>query len=274
MPVEQVPEQDRAALESLRLWIEKYTGISYRAEASPILYNRLMQLCFKHKIRNLAQLYADLSSQNMPDLSLKIAQTVSTTHTYFFRERESYEYLMDEVQAGKLSGPLRIWSAAASSGEEAFTLAMYLAETLGLHKLNTQVQILGTDINAHVIRQAEHAIYPQDRLKDLPESHREKYFIPVGLGQYQVIPELRRLCTFRRINLKNTHWPFQQKFHLIFCRNVLYYFQSEQQAQLIEAMYRQAEAGAYLVTSVTESLSRLNTSWRKIQPAIYCKPST
>lgn len=272
--VDPVPLEEEPALEALRQWIETYTGIAYKQEAAPVLYHRLMQLCYRENIPTLQILYAQLTNGHMESLSLKIAQNVSTTHTHFYRETEAFELMCEHIKT-KLShgGDIRIWSAAASGGQEAYTMAIYLSEALGLAQTCQRIRILGTDINATVIKKAETGLYSREQLKDVPAEMMQTYFMRAGLGQYQILPELKKICTFRRLNLTASDWPFQHQFHVVFCRNVLYYFKKEQQAQIVNTIYRHVVPDGVLFTSVTESLGGLTTPWRKLQPAMYQKLS-
>jgi len=272
MQANTVPERDLAALRALKDWIETHTGIYYRHESQYILYCRLIQLCLKLNFKGLEALLQELRSGQNPQLSLSIAQYVSTTHTHFFREPESLDYFEQHILPEiRQNGQVRIWSTASSSGEEAYSLAICLAEKYGLQTVVNNFQILGTDINAHVIRHAELGIYHSDRMNDIPPALKEKYFKAVGMNQYQILPELRQICTFRRFNLQSEEWPFRNKFHVSFCRNVLYYFQKQQQNQVINKIYDHISPQGYLITSVTESLSQMITPWVMLRPAIYQK---
>ncbi len=93
------------------------------------------------------------------------------------------------------------------------------------------------------------------------------------MGQYQVVPEIRRMCTFRRLNLKAAPYPFAKGFHVIFCRNILYYFDRPHQVQILEQLYDAAEPGGWLLTSVTETVRDLGTRWQPVMNAVYRRPS-
>lgn len=267
-----IPSHEQKALDFLKYWIEQHTGIVYKNHAKAILYSRLGQLCRELNLQDLNELQHLLNNGQMPNLSLKIAQSVSTNHTHFFREPEILEYFAEQIVPELVTNEnIRIWSAASSSGEEAFTIAMYLAEKLGLATASQRIQILGTDINIHVIRQAENGIYSEDSLNQVPLYFRMKYFKPLGLGQYQVIHQLRQMCTFRRMNLHSEQWPFQKHFHTVFCRNVLYYFKTNQQEVVLNHIHRYTDARGHLLTSLTESLYQLDTPWRMIKPGVYQK---
>jgi chemotaxis protein methyltransferase CheR len=146
-----------------------------------------------------------------------------------------------------------------------------ISEALGLRSIQDKVAILGTDISQPMIEQAEHGVYDQYRLEQVPPPFLKRYFEPVGLGQWRVVPWLRQMCTFRRMNLQSPQWPFRYPFHVILCRNVLYYFDGPHQEQLLTSLYEAAAPGAWLLTSVTETLHSLNTPWEKIGPGVFRK---
>jgi chemotaxis protein methyltransferase CheR len=124
--------------------------------------------------------------------------------------------------------------------------------------------ILGTDISAPVIERAESGVYPARHLDQVPAMIRSKYMQPVGIEQFQIIPEIRRACTFRRMNLKTSPFPFRKPFQAVFCRNVLYYFTPQDQAEVVDAIAGVTEPGGWLYTSVTESLRDLSSQWNTV----------
>jgi chemotaxis protein methyltransferase CheR len=213
------------------------------------------------------------------NLILQIMAAASTNHTAFFREN-IWDYFKANILSDflKKEPQIRIWSAAASSGEEAYTIAMCAAEITGLQNIAGKIAILGTDINFRVLKQAEDGIYACDALNGLPAYIVNKYFRPLknqylaNKKCYEICNELKKICLFRRLNLKKRPWPFKKKFHVIFCRNVLYYFDKKEREEIVNALYRQVETGGYLVVSVTESLAQMNTSWQRTsQTGIYRK---
>lgn len=272
MQVESLPPDEHALLVELKDWIELKMGISYRPGALPILYSRLHLFCERQNIQGLRHLHQALNNGRGEELSLELAQSVSTTHTHFFREPESLNFFLKEALSRfRSEAQLRIWSAASSSGQEAYTLAIMMAEALGLKSAQERIHILGTDINARMIRSAELGLYDHSQLDDVPQELKTRYFLPVGMGQYQIHPDIRAMCTFRRINLHTPDWPFQQAFHSVFCRNVLYYFQAPQQELIVNKIHNHVTEGGLLITSITESLLNMNTAWRKLGPAVYSK---
>jgi chemotaxis protein methyltransferase CheR len=165
----------------------------------------------------------------------------------------------------------RLWSAASASGEEAYSVAIILAEVLGLERARERVAILGTDIDRNVIRQAEEGLYDQQRLDDVPDNLLRRYFTADGSGRWCVKPALKEMCVFRRLNLMSTPWPFMQRFHVVLCRNVLYYFDPDHQRDLVDRFYDVTVPGGWLLTSVTEPVQTLGTRWLPVVSGVYRK---
>lgn len=267
---DEIPSDERLYLQQLQSWIEQKIGICFLDENKHILYGRLRQLCQKQNLPHLKELWFRLNSQPSGLLGMKIAEAVATNHTYFFREPNVLDYFTTKVvPTFSPQQPFRIWSAASSSGQEAYSIAMLLSETWGEYSLDN-VQILGTDISDAILRQAESGCYEAEAVKLLDPLFLERYFTPVN-NQYQIAQSLIDLCTFRRLNLMARPWPFQQQFHVIFCRNVMYYFSPEQQQDLVNALYEVTAPGGYLFTSLTETLSLMKHPWQTISPGVHHK---
>lgn len=265
-------QEDAIHFHSVRNWIYDHTGLHYPERKYSTLYHRLRKLCHDLGIPNLEKLAQHLHNRDLPNLSVQVACAVSTNHTYYFREEEAMHFFREQIMPNlPVEEKWRIWSAASSSGDEAYSLAIILAEKLGVVEAVHKAAILGTDISHTVLEQAEFGICNEQRLDKLPPDLREKYFRPVGLGQWAINPEVKQMCTFRRLNLMSTPWPFQQSFHVIFCRNVLYYFDREKQTELVDRLYDITAPGGWLITSVTESLWNMKSRWQMVQTGVYRK---
>jgi chemotaxis protein methyltransferase CheR len=205
-------------------------------------------------------------------LTLRLAEVASTNHTYFFREPETFAFLIDRILPSLPSGPLRFWSAAASSGDEAYSLAITALEVFG--GAASRVSILGTDISDRQIKTAELGVYPEAQLAAFDETRKARWFKPNAGGHFTIAPDLRALCTFRRFNLTVRPWPFQQRFHVTFLRNVLYYFDAATRHRIVEECFDVTEPGGWLVTSLTEPMHDLTTRWSAIRPGIHRRGGT
>ena len=208
-----------------------------------------------------------------------LVDVISTNHTHFFREEKHFDWLRavllpqwrfcnDERET------FRAWSAASSSGEEPYTLAIVLAEFFGLDGKWT---IDATDISTRILNRAEQAIYDSEKLAPVrPELLRRYFQRGVGQfeGQFRVKEALRRRVRFQHLNLLQPDYPFAQRFDLILCRNVMIYFDRPTQETLIGKLTEQLEPGGHLFVGHSESLSGVRHSLRQLQPAIYLKPET
>lgn len=257
------------SLDAIRAWVSAHLGLHFEHERAPMFGQRL-QLLGKKLGLTFAQIRAGLE-RGERELAIALAEELSTNHTMFLREPESFAYLRETILPSlPSSGALRVWSAASSSGEEAYSIAICASETLGPFAAE-RVRILGTDISERQIRHAERGVFERRSV----EEHAPRllpYFEPVPPSRLRVRPEIAAMCVFRRLSLTQPRWPFQQRFHVIFLRNVLYYFDAEVRQRVLEACFRAAEPGGWLVTSVTEPMLNTPTSWLRLGPAVLRKP--
>ncbi|MCL4395463.1 MAG: protein-glutamate O-methyltransferase CheR [Chloroflexi bacterium] len=267
-----VPAEEQPHLDSIRQWIYSHTGLHFGDKKHFTLYRRLQTVCWRMGIPSLQEMDRQLREQGASLLAVQVVCAVSTNHTFFFRELEVLQHLQAKILPQlPQNEEWRVWSAAAASGEEAYTIAILLADALGIERARHKVSILGTDISHPMVDQAEHAVYDQARMELVPPELVRRYFEPVGLGQWRVNPALRQMCTFRRMNLQSMPWPFKNPFHVVVCRNVLYYFDVPEQKRLVEEIYDWTAPGGWLLTSVTETLSGQSTRWRKIDVGLFRK---
>lgn len=263
---------DDAAYERIRVWLNDRCGIYYTEKKTELLSQRLDRVIERLGLSGLGELALCLESDQKSDIELAVVDAASTNHTYFFREPQVLDYFANViVPALANKGEFHIWSAASSTGDEAYTLAMLAAEVLGSAQAAHRVSILGTDISAPVIVEAESAIYGRSHLELTPELFLKRYFEATGDDEFRVCEPIRRMCTFRRLNLKARPFPFRRLFDVIFCRNVLYYFDRPHQRRTLEALYDATEPGGWLLTSVTESVRDLDTRWIWVGGGIYRK---
>jgi len=206
-----------------------------------------------------------------------LVDVISTNHTHFFREEKHFDWLRSvQLPQWRLghneNETFRAWSAASSSGEEPYTLAIVLAEFFGLEGKWT---IDATDISTRILDRAGQAIYDAEKLAPVRPELLRRYF-QRGVGQWEgsfrVREALREHVRFQHLNLLQSQYPFSQRFQLIFCRNVMIYFDRPTQETLIGKLTEQLEPGGHLLVGHSESLSGIHHSLRQLQPAIYLKP--
>lgn len=259
---------EAGAYEAIRNWLERRCAIHYPEHKRDLLIQRLGRVQRMHAMRDLSELARKVTIEESHSIQLAVMHAASTNHTYFYREVEVLDYFRQNILTTLARrDEIRLWSAACSTGEEVYTLAIMIAEAFGPEALK-RTQILGTDISAPVIERAEVGIYSSRQLEQVPDAIRRKYLHPVGIEQFQVAPELRAACTFRRMNLKAGTSHFRKPFQAVFCRNVLYYFSLEDQIAVVNSLAEVTEPGGWLITSVTESVRDLSPSWQQVASGV------
>ncbi len=205
-----------------------------------------------------------------------ILNKLTTNHTFFMREPEHYTFLKDTilpymVKVCEKDHILRIWSAACSSGEECYTTAMLLDQYFGTEKAKWDTRILATDISQNVIGKAKAGIYSEDGMKGLSNEWKARYFNNLGNGKYEICQGIKDEVIFKTFNLMDP-MPDKYKakpFDLIFCRNVMIYFDQPTKQALVNRFYDVVKPGGYFYIGHAESVSRSETKFDYIQPAIY-----
>lgn len=202
---------------------------------------------------------------------------LTTNHTFFMRESDHFEYLIDEVmpwiETLPSHGDIRIWSAGCSSGEEPYGLSIFLMDYIrakGLSGKSNSV-VLASDVSEKVLSYASRGIYPAKNLSALSSEHLERYFVPVDDDQYKVTPQLRNNVAFRKTNLLDNFTP-KAPFHAIFCRNVMIYFVTETKSNLVQKFYDSLLPGGYLFIGHSESLTTFKHLFEYVKPSVYRKP--
>lgn len=199
---------------------------------------------------------------------------LTTNFTYFMREETHYRFLTEhalpEWTAKIKDRDLRTWSAGCSSGEEAYTAAITIMEFLGSAKNSWDTTVLATDISPRVLAAAKEGIYQAGHLKGLPSHLHNKYFIKQDEQNYRVSPQLAKQVIFAPLNLMDP-FRFKRKFHIIFCRNVMIYFDNDTNRKLVAKFYDVLEQGGYLIIGLSETLSGRSDQFANISPSIYRK---
>ena len=233
------------------------------------LGKKLRQLGFQ----SFSEYYRHVVSDASGEALVELIDSLTTNHTSFLRERAHFEVL---AHAAREEFPnirtLEIWSAACSSGEEPYSISMCLADALR-RAGGKAFRILATDISTRVLALARRAVYPAERFRELPEAWRRAYLLR-GEGEcrgfYKIKPEIAQPVDFQRLNLIE---PFQDKrlFHVIFCRNVMMYFDKPTQQDIVQRLSRRIELGGYLFVGHSESLTGVEHELRYVRPAVYRK---
>ena len=217
------------------------------------------------------------SSEGLDELQ-NLVDVISTNHTFFFREEQHFQYLEQTVinefvssqkHAGERS--LRCWSAACSTGEETYSIAISLATKIEPHT-GYDWELDSSDISTRVLDSAKKGVYSEDRISELSLDIRKRFFqkgVGPYAGLYRVKEEIRRKTRWHQLNLFDKQWPFTQPFHVIFCRNVMIYFDRPSQEDLVNRLTRQLVPGGFLMIGHSESLSGVRHNLKALHPAIY-----
>ncbi|HUA77868.1 MAG TPA: protein-glutamate O-methyltransferase CheR, partial [Acetobacteraceae bacterium] len=207
------------------------------------------------------------------DALVELIDALTTNHTSFLRERAHFEFLARAAKEefGDVAA-LRVWSAACSSGEEPYSIAMCLAEALGAPPARGRdFRIRATDISTRVLALARRGVYPAGRFEEVQDAWRRAYLLR-GQGEskgfYKIKPELAAHIDFERLNLIEP-FPDRGRFHVIFCRNVMMYFDKPTQQDIVQRLTRCLERGGYLFVGHSESLTGIEHTLDYVRPATY-----
>lgn len=221
------------------------------------------------------------SPKGQQEEMVHLINAVTTNKTDFFREPNHFHYLtrtalpaLKRQQRFTFRRPLRIWSAGCSTGEEPYTMAMVLAEVQSAQP-DFRFQILATDISTRVLEVARRAVYPMERIEPVSPLHRKNYLLK-GRDrrnpEVRIVPELRRLVRFGRLNFMAEEFGVSEKMDVIFCRNVIIYFDKATQEKLVRKFSNCLNPGGYLFLGHSESLHGYQTPFVQVAPTIYQKP--
>lgn len=256
-------------------WIKDYlyrqAGIVLNDSKQALVTGRLDKRLRYYGLGSYREYFALFNKPGYENEATMAIDLLTTNETYFFRENKHFEFLKDQVLPfASGSEKFRVWSAASSSGEEAYTLAMVLSET---HRI-PDWEIIGTDISTRVLEKARRGLYPMQSAEKIAQ-HLLKRYCMRGSGEYDgfflINVALRSRVKFVYANLIET-LPDFGKFNVIFLRNVMIYFDMPTKRKIVEHMYDFLRPGGYFIISHSESLSGMDTKFRIIAPSIYQRP--
>jgi len=247
--------------------IEKKLGIFLPIQKKALLSNRLWKRLLAYDLKNFTEYYRYISAEQGRKELHTALELITTNETYFFREQKHFDYLEKEILP-KLSNKesFRVWSAAASTGEEPYSIAMLLRD-----RCTAPWELLCSDVNASVIERAKIGIYPDARARNIPDSYLRRFCrkgVDSQAGFIRVSAELRDLVEFFTLNL-HEDFPDIGKFNLVFLRNVLIYFESENKSKILERIANCMTPNAILFVGHSESLHGLSARFAPVQPAVY-----
>lgn len=255
-PIEREFHYNDADFERVKAIIYRKAGIHLADSKKQLVYSRLAR-----RLRALG--LPDFSSylsylESTPDEQEEFINALTTNLTSFFREPHHFKILSDFVKSHPPSTrKLRIWCSASSTGEEPYSIAITLAEAFGCY--DPPVEIIASDIDSNVLREASAGIYPINRIESLSYEQKKQFFLRgkgSNAGKVRVVEPLRKLIDFKQINLLDNTWSVKPPFDIIFCRNVMIYFDKQTQLKLLERMTRLLTADGLYIAGHSESFSQ------------------
>ena len=261
---------------TIRKLVYDHFGINLTDQKRSLVVGRLQKVLRQRGLPDFRSYIEWLQSDQSGEALEELANRISTNHTYFWRENNHFEYFRDTAVAEAaarrraMGDRIRIWCAGCSSGEEPYTLVMLMKEALGADYQALKPVLLASDISATALRTAMSGVYSGERLAQMPESLKRKYFRKgPQAGTWQVSDEVRGEIVFRRHNLMNTTFPFKHAFDAVFCRNVMIYFDRPTRDALVARFHRHTVSGGYLFIGHSETLGRDGQLYDYVMPAAY-----
>jgi chemotaxis protein methyltransferase CheR len=264
-----------ADFNSIRKLVKDIAGITLAESKRELVYGRLSRRLRHYGMESFAEYRELLASADGGSEIGEFTNAVTTNLTSFFRESHHFDFLKNQFLLPRAADPnasrrIRIWCSAASTGEEPYSIAMTVAEAIPDWE-RWNIRILATDLDTEVLAQCEAAAYKEERVAAMPRGRVEKYFQREGSGaatRFRVKPELARMVTFRQLNL--THrLPMKGPLDVIFCRNVIIYFDKDTQRDLFARMLPLQRPGDLLFLGHSESLFKVSEGWSLIGKTIY-----
>ena len=260
----------RAEFELFRAWIHEVAGISLSDMKQALVATRLAPRLRHHALSSYGE-YFDLVASGQHPAEPQIAIDLLTTNeTHFFREAKHFDFLAGRILAGHPEGRLlRVWSAACSSGEEPYSIAM----TLAAHRAEAPWEVFASDLSRRVLERAQTGHYAMARAQSIPRPLLEKYClrgIGAQAGSFLIDPKLRARVQFSQINL-NQPLPQVGDFDVVFIRNAMIYFDVQTKREVVARLARQVRPGGYLIVGHSESLNGVNGELDMVVPSIYRK---
>ena len=248
------------------------SGIKLKKGKEALVRARLMKRLRALHMGNITDYFKLIESKSGADELDSLIDVMTTNKTSFFREIEHFNFLRDTILPSLNGQRLRFWSAACSSGEEPYSLAMLLQQSLP-DIASRDVLILATDISRQMLEKAQKAVYPEKSIQENAVQPYHRFFVKLRNGdhsQVQVIHEVRKLVRLAWLNLLEK-WPMRGPFDVVFCRNVMIYFDRLTQQKLIDRFWQLLAPGGYLFVGHSEGLSGVKHRLEYVKPAIYRK---
>lgn len=265
-----------SVFDALRQLAYDQAGIAIRENKQTLVSARIAKRMRSFGFESERQYLEYLRSDRTGEELVQFLDAISTNFTSFFREADHFQQLRDEASDWLRRGAstARVWCAAAATGEEPYTLAMTLAESLDAQ--GVAWKLLASDISVTALRTAAAGVYERSRIEPVPQALRRKYFDAESRelpeGHVRVAESLRKRVMFRRLNLSTPPFPMRGDLDAVFCRNVMIYFDTAVRQRLVSEIERLLRPGGLLVVAHSETLNGINTGLRTVRPSVYRKP--
>jgi chemotaxis protein methyltransferase CheR len=249
-------------------------GLELKGGKEALVAARLGKFLRKGGFKTFDEYYHHVLADKTGDALTGLIDSLTTNHTSFLREKAHFEFLSRAVvEEFRDIATLEVWCAASSSGEEPYTIAMCLSDTLKRAGARREFRILATDISTRVLGIAKRGVYPVERFNDLPDAWRKAFLLRGAgdcKGMFKFKPEVMSRISFERLNLIQP-FPHRKLFNVIFCRNVMMYFDKATQENIVQRMSACLEPGGYLFVGHSESLTGVEHELKYVRPATYRK---
>ena len=256
-----------ADYEYLRKLLKERSGLMLSADKQYLVESRLLPVAHRAGMADLTELVAKLKSAREQPLVTEVAEAMTTNESFFFRDKLPFEHFRNVIMPVLLAArpprrPIRIWCAAAATGQEPYSLAMSLKE-MGDKVTGREIEIVATEFSTQVLEKAKTGLFSQFEVqRGLPITLLIKYFAQLG-DTWQINPDVRAMVQFRAFNLLHDFAPLG-RFDLVFCRNVLIYFDHETKTQVLDRVARITEPDGYLMLGAAETVVGLTESFRPL----------
>lgn len=246
-----ISNQEFAAFKTL---IRELTGIKLADSKTTFVIARLASRVRQLGLPNFSEYIHHLSSNSSASEIEFFIDKMTTNETYFFREDDHFDFLYCVAFFKKKNiNPVRVWSCACSSGDEPYTIAMLCEEFIKIHQ-GFRYQILASDISKTILSKAQLGLYSEESLRKTPEKFKAQYFKKREDNQWELVEKIKKAVTFRRINLFLDNFPLKSPLDIIFCRNVMIYFDTETREKIIDKLHQSLDKDGYLFLGHSEGM--------------------
>jgi chemotaxis protein methyltransferase CheR len=278
--IAEIKDLTREDYDKIRALVYEKSGINLGEHKMQLVRARLGKRVRQGGFKSFTEYFKFVEEDPSGEQLSQLLDSISTNTTHLFREIRHFELLasllsqwMEDRSWRASNNSIRIWSSASSSGEEPYSVAMVAHDVLQ-HYPGVELKILATDISTRMLDLARQGIFDASRVDSVPPKYRNRYLQRIerdGEPYMQIAPELKQLIKFGRFNLMTPQFPFRRGFHIIFCRNVMIYFDRPTQQNLVQKLSQHLLKGGYLLIGHSESLNNLSHSMAYIEPTVYRK---